>query len=143
MHGAYIDVEDTAVATLVCENGALATIQAASTYNPTFGFRVAVHGTSCATASVWEMPEGREGINDVWNITGEEATQYVWQEGVDPGPGFPGFHILQIQDFLQAVRDDRPPAVAGAEGIKSLEIIQAIYRSSRTSEPIRFPMPRD
>lgn len=140
MHGAYIDVEDTAVATLVCENGALATIQAASTYNPTFGFRVAVHGTSCATASVWEMPEGREGVNDIWNIPGEEATQYVWQEGVEPGPGFPGFHVLQIQDFLQAVRDDRAPAVTGAEAKKALEIILAIYESSRSGRVVTLPL---
>jgi UDP-N-acetyl-2-amino-2-deoxyglucuronate dehydrogenase len=140
MHGAYIDVEDTAVATLVGTNGALATIQAATTYNPTFGFRVAVHGTSRATASVWEMPEGREGVNDVWNIPGEEGTQYVWQEGVEPPAGFPGFHILQIQDFLQAVRDDRAPAVTGAEAKKALEIILAIYESSRVGRVVQLPM---
>jgi predicted dehydrogenase len=40
------------------------------------------------------------------------------------------------------VRDKRPPAVAGAEGIKSLEIITAIYESSRTGQPIRLPMAR-
>lgn len=140
MHGAYIDVEDTAVATLVGVNGALATIQAASTYTPTFGFRVAVHGTSGATASVWEMPEGREGVNDVWNIPGEEAQQHDWQAAAAPGPGFPGFHVLQIQDFLQAVRDGRPPAVSGAEAKKALEIILAIYESSRSGRVVTLPM---
>ncbi len=140
MHGAYIDVEDTAVATLVGVNGALATIQAASTYTPTFGFRVAVHGTSGATASVWEMPEGREGVNDVWNIPGEEAHQHDWQAAAAPGPGFPGFHVLQIQDFLQAVRDGRPPAVSGAEAKKALEIILAIYESSRSGRVVTLPM---
>ena len=140
VHGAYIDVEDTAVATLVGTNGALATIQAASTYTPTFGFRVAVHGTSGATTSVWEMPEGTEGVNDVWNIPGEEAQQHDWQTDPQPGRGFPGFHYLQIQDFLQAIRDKRPPAVTGAEARKALEIILAIYESSRTGRVVTLPM---
>lgn len=140
MHGAYIDVEDTAVATLVGTSGTLATIQAASTYNPTFGFRVAIHGTSSATASVWERPEGVEGVNDVWTIPGEEAQQHDWQTSAVPGPGFPSFHILQIRDFVQAVRDDRPPAVTGAEAKKALEIILAIYESSRTGRVVTLPL---
>jgi predicted dehydrogenase len=143
VHGDYIDVEDTAVATLVFANGALGTLLAATTIQPDFGFRVTVHGSNGATVSVWENPEGHQGVNDVWSIRGEESQRPNWEEEDRGKPGFPHFHQLQIQDFLQAVRDNRPPAVTGAEGIKSLEIIQAIYRSSRTGEPVRFPMPRD
>lgn len=64
-HGDVIDVEDTAVATVVFASGALGVIEAATTVNPNLGFRVAVHGTSHAVASVWEQPEGVEGINDL------------------------------------------------------------------------------
>jgi predicted dehydrogenase len=34
------------------------------------------------------------------------------------------------------VRDDRPPAVDGAEGLKALAIVLAIYRSSREGRPV-------
>jgi predicted dehydrogenase len=141
--GDYIDVEDTAVATVVFANGALGTILAATTINPGFGFRVTVHGENGATASVWENPEGQQGVNDVWTIPGEESLRAEWEQEDRDKPGFPYFHQLQLQDFLQAIRDNRPPAVAGAEGIKSLEIIEAIYHSSRTGEPVRLPMRRD
>lgn len=141
-HGAYIDVEDTAVATVVFASGALGIIQAASTFNPGFGFRVAIHGDRGATVSVWENPEGDQGINDVWTVPGEEAFRPVWEWEEKGKPGFPLFHVLQIQDFLQAILDDRPPAVTGTEGRKSLEIILAIYESSRTGMPVQLPMRR-
>src|SRR4051812_39948322 len=72
-HGDYIDVEDTAVATLAFVNGALGVIEAVSTLTPPdAGFRVSVHGTSGHTVSVWERPEGTQGVIDVWSSPGEE-----------------------------------------------------------------------
>lgn len=138
--GDYIDVEDTAVATLVCANGALATIQASTNYNPQFGFHVQVHGTSGATASVWEMPEGVEGITDIWTVPGEEALVHDRQRDGEPRPGFPEFHRLQLEDFVRAIQEGRAPAVTGAEAKKALEIILAIYESTRTGLPVRLPL---
>jgi predicted dehydrogenase len=140
IHGEYIDVEDTAVATVKFASGALGIISAATTVTPDLGFRVAVHGSNGATASVWEFPEGKEGINDIWTVPGETEYQPVWEGAAERTPGFPSFHTLQIQDFVQAVRDDRPPAVTGAEARKALEIILAIYHSSRTGNPMNLPL---
>jgi predicted dehydrogenase len=139
LHGRYIDVEDTAVATVVFQSGALGVIQAATTVNPNLGFRVTIHGATGATASLWEQPEGVEGVNDLWTIPGEEAFLSIWEESRKARPGFPEFHALQIQDFLQAILEDREPAVTGEEGRKSLEIILAIYQASRTGLPVRLP----
>lgn len=135
-HGAYIDVEDTAVATVVFENGALGVIQASSTFAPNFGFRVSVHGDSGATVSVWESPEGIQGINDIWTIPGEEALRDQWEAEERDRPHFPHFHKLQIQEFLQSVAAGRSPAVTGADARKSLELILAIYESSCTGKPV-------
>lgn len=135
-HQGLIDVEDTAVATVAFEGGGLGVIQAASTFQPDFGFRVAIHGDRGPTISVWEQPEGQQGVNDVWTIPGEEELRAKWERDDSGKSGFPDFHRLQIQDFLQAVCDDRPPAVTGAEARKSLAIILAIYRSSQTGLPI-------
>lgn len=140
VHGDYIDVEDTVVATVKFASGALGIIEASTSVKPNLGFRVAVHGDNGATASLWEFPEGKEGINDIWTIPGEEEYVPVWEGVEQRRAGFPHFHALQIQDFLQAVRDDRPPAVTGAEARKSLEIILAIYHSSRTGLPVQLPI---
>lgn len=135
-HGAYIDVEDTAVATVRFENGGLGAIMAASTFQPDFGFRVAIHGDNGAYVSLWERHEGELGINDVWTIPGEESERERWLAEDDGKQGFPDYHVLQIADFLAAVREDREPAVTGVEARKSLEIILAIYASSRTGMPV-------
>lgn len=141
-HQGYIDVEDTAVATVVFSSGGLATIQATTTCHPGFGFRVSIQGDKGGTASVWENPEGDQGYNDVWTVPGEESFRPVWEWEDKGKPGFPLFHVRQIQDFLQAVLDGRAPAVTGAEARKSLEIILAIYQSSRTGMPLRLPLSR-
>lgn len=139
-HGDYIDVEDTAVATVKFQNGALGVIQAASTFTTNLGFRVAVHGDSGAAVSVWERPEGRQGVNDVWDVPGETGQRAVWEREEQGRPGFPEFHTLQIQDFLNAIIDDRPPTVTGADARRSLETILAIYQSSRTGQPVPLPL---
>jgi predicted dehydrogenase len=54
---------------------------------------------------------------------------------------FPDFHALQIGEFLADIRDDRAPAVSGEEGRKTVEIIEAMYRSGQTGAPVRFPVP--
>ena len=58
-------------------------------------------------------------------------------------PVSPSFHALQLQDFLQAILEDRAPAVTGAEARKSLEIILAVYHSSRTGQPVKLPLATD
>jgi UDP-N-acetyl-2-amino-2-deoxyglucuronate dehydrogenase len=135
-HGAYIDVEDTAVATLKFASGGLAVIHASTTFQPDLGFRVAINGTSGAAVSVWERKEGQLGINDLWSIPGEEELREQWLAEDDGKEGFPEYHVLQVQDFLRAILEDRDPAITGAEARKSLEIILAIYESSRTGLPV-------
>lgn len=136
-HGEYIEVEDTAVATLSFAGGALGIIEATTTYDPPFGFRVAVHGTSGATVSLLEQPELTQAANDVWTFSGEEDQRAAWEREEKGRPGFPEFHRLQLEDFAGAVLDGRAPAVTGVEGRKSLEIIQAIYESERSRRPVQ------
>ncbi len=138
VHGDYIDVEDTVSATLTFASGGLGIVQAITTADPPFGYRVSVHGSKGASLSVWESPEGEQGFNDIWTLdpTGEQRAQ--WETEERGKPGFPGFHTLQIEDFLQAIIEEREPAVTGAEARKSLAIIQAIYESSRSGQPVKF-----
>ena len=126
------------MATVVCANGALGIIHASSHFIPNEGFRIAGHGDNGATIGVWENPEGQQGVNDIWTIPGEEAARDAWEAEDKGNPGFPGFHHLQIQEFLRAVLEDREPAVTGAEARKSLEIILAIYESSRSGQVVRL-----
>jgi predicted dehydrogenase len=83
-------------------------------------------------------------VNDVWSVPGEEERLSQWQAEdreafarVDPTSYY---HFLQDADFLAAVAQNRPPAVTGEEGRKTVELFTAIYRSQRDRAPVRFPL---
>ena len=42
------------------------------------------------------------------------------------------FHELQLRDVVAAIRDGRPPAVGGADGRATVELMEAIYRGAAT-----------
>ena len=149
----YIEVEDTAVASLQFKNGAMGTIETSVSPNKTeYTFaRIVIYGSNGGWASVTEQPEGRVGLNDVWEIPGEEEegrrryqadnerNEFMF-ESASAGLPVTSYHQLQIEEFLEAILQDREPLVNGEEGRKSVEIIQAIYRSGQTGQELRFPL---
>lgn len=143
-HGAFIEVEDTAVATVEFESGALATIQASSTFDPGLGAQVLVSDAAGNTVSVVEFPEGT-GLTDIWTLNGEEEFTPLYEVGgtfdiplADIHSGLVPIHALQIADFIDAVRNDREPTVTGREARKAFAIVMAIYESSRSGLPVRL-----
>ena len=51
-------------------------------------------------------------------------------------------HLNTIDDFAQAIIDDREPAAPGEEGVKGLELAAAIIYSGCTGERATFPLDR-
>ena len=45
-------------------------------------------------------------------------------------------HRVQLQDMVDAIRQDRDPVLTGEDARKSLAIIMAIYESSRTGREV-------
>ena len=52
-------------------------------------------------------------------------------------------HTHQFQDFLAAIKKDRPASVDGHEGRRSVEIILAIYKSAETGRAVALPLRAD
>ena len=49
-------------------------------------------------------------------------------------------HREQIKDFLRAIETGTQPVADGREGRKSLEIVMALYRSSRQGLLVKLPL---
>ena len=131
-----IEAEDLAVAVVRFENGALGVIEGSTALRPGLPERLEVHGEKGTV-----VLEG--GAIKLWAVEGtdEEEMKQLAEEPVGTGANDPmafpiSWHKAQIRDMIEAVRDEREPAVNGEEGLKALAIIEAIYRSSRTGQMV-------
>ena len=153
----YVEVEDTAVACVRFVNGGLGNIVLSNSQKPGFFAKVHIHGENGASVGVqtdggspliFGVPQTVfPPINDIWTVPGEEDLLPRWQaedeahcRKVDV---MSHYHALQIADFLDAILEDRPPAVDGREGRKHVELFTAVYRSQRDGRPVRFPLSAD
>jgi UDP-N-acetyl-2-amino-2-deoxyglucuronate dehydrogenase len=150
----YIEVDDTAVATLKFRNGGLGSIVTSLSQKPGLFTKVHVHGSNGASIGV-ETDRGATFIagvskiaepplNDLWTIPGEEHLLAEFQTAdrarflaIDP---IAHYHALQIQDFLQAVRAGRAPLVTGEDGRAVVEIFSAIYESNKNRSAVSLPL---
>jgi len=144
VHRGIIDVEDTAGAVVKFASGGIATIQAGTTFRPGLGAQVWVSDGHGRTASVMEFPEGI-GYTDVSTIPGVEANASGPRAGgtvdlplAEIHDHLAPYHALQIADFVDAIRGGREPAVTGRDAVRSLEIIEAIYTSSRSGATVEL-----
>lgn len=150
----YIEVEDTALAMIRFRSGALGSIVTSLSQKPGIYTKVHIHGSNGASVGVQTdsgatFVAGMSGItepplNDVWTIPGEEHRLAEFEQ-IDRAQfaernATTYYHRLQIEDFLQAIRDDRPPLVPGEEGRIVVEMFTAIYRSQQQRRPVRFPV---
>ncbi len=141
-HGRFIEVEDMAAAIIEFASGALATVHAGTTFNPGLGVQVWVSDARGQVAGLVEFPEG-VASTDVSTVRGDEQyTEVLARDGAyDIGLAeihrhLVPYHRRQIEDFVDAVRTGRDPAVTGRDAIRSLEIVQAVYESSRIGAPM-------
>jgi predicted dehydrogenase len=125
-----IEVEDLVVATLTFRNGAMGVVESATCVYPAFKSRLEIHGEQGSA-----IMNGEHDELMFWELRGAP-------ERVDAPAGFhfgdlsdprllPEIrHRLQLQDVVDAIREDREPSVTGEEARKSLVIIRAIYESA-------------
>ena len=43
-----------------------------------------------------------------------------------------------LEEFVAAVREDRPPSVSGLDGYRALQVVQAAYASAQSGQPVRL-----
>jgi predicted dehydrogenase len=127
-----MECEDTAAALLHLPGGAVATLQATTAAWPGHAERIEINGT-LGTATL------QAGALQVRLASGERID--VPADGGSGGGADPmafdhGPHRAVLQDFVDAVRDGRDPAVCGRSALAVQRVIDAILASARSGQAV-------
>ena len=132
-----IEVEDTAVILLEFENGAFGVIEGTTSVYPAQSTRVEIHGE--LGTIILEETEVKK-----WELIGgkDRAADFAAEEHAggasDPTAISSTGHQFLVEDMMEAIKLDRDPFIPGEEARKSVDLILAIYESSRTGKEIEL-----
>jgi UDP-N-acetyl-2-amino-2-deoxyglucuronate dehydrogenase len=135
-----IEVEDVAVANLKFTSGALGVIEATTSAYPGALKRIEISGNE-GTAILEE-----EDIK-MWQFSEETAEDEAIRQrmagktetgggAADPSAISHHGHTMVFEDFIAAINENRPAAIDGREGRRSVEVIRAIYESAETGQKV-------
>jgi predicted dehydrogenase len=130
-----IEVEDTLVATLEFRSGALGTLEAATSVYPGYRRRVELTGTEGTLVLEHDRlvaADLRHPPPDLSAAAEESGNASAASPVVSDVSG----HRRILEDFLRAISDGTAPRCDGREGRRSVELVAAIYESSRTGRPV-------
>lgn len=129
-----IEAEDTAVAVLKFQNGALGVIEATTATRPDD-----LEGSLSILGERGTVEIGGFAVNEIrtWQFEeAEEVDEKIDEYSVNP-PNVYGFgHKAYYQHVVRCVREGLPQLVDGLEGRRSLELICAIYESAETGREV-------
>lgn len=133
-----IEMEDVGTAIIEFESGALGVIEGAGTIYPTnleetlnlFGEKgtVCIGGIAVNKIENWRFNT---------NFSDEEAAILAEQEG-NPPTVYGYGHQLIVEDMIVAIENDCEPYVTLQDGKNAIELVLAIYKSSKTGTSINL-----
>jgi len=164
----YIDVEDTAAAVIRFKSGALGVLTGTTSarwshssivVHGSRGHSIGVMEEPEGAVGynhVWNIPgeEGTverslaehvergeymfDGVHST-NVLGQDGPRTSWTTAFQfKEVGVPNYWSRQIADLVESIRTGKRPMIDGNEGRKSTAILQAIYESERTRQPVQL-----
>lgn len=133
-----IEVEDSGVVALRWRNGALGTMNVSMlTYPKNFEGSITIigekgtvriGGVAVNKIEHWEFLDANERDKEILNANYETTSVY-------------GFgHSLYYENVIQTLKGQSDAAIDGREGLKSLELLIAIYLSARDGRKVCLPL---
>ncbi|MEV7604072.1 Gfo/Idh/MocA family oxidoreductase [Paenarthrobacter sp. NPDC089322] len=148
-----VEVEDTAVATLTFESGALAVLHATTAAYPGLTVRLQVMGSKGsavidndnleyfhAADAADPADSGPMGIRGEGNQASAELAKFPGEPAdtnLDPTV-YPAGHIRQYRDVVDAIHNGRPAGVTIQDAVTALATVRALYVSATLGKPVRI-----
>jgi predicted dehydrogenase len=130
-----IEVEDILVAGIEFSNGAIGTLEVATSVYPGFSRRLELTGSQ-GTIILENDRLLSADLLEPWPELSDAPTMLSDVRSVSPVISNTSGHRRIIEDFLQAIASNRQPLCDGHQGRLSVELVQAMYESSQTGQVI-------
>ncbi|CEJ87283.1 putative dehydrogenase [Hyphomicrobium sp. GJ21] len=133
-----IEVEDSGVAALRWRNGAIGTLNVTMlTYPKNFEGSITILGEKGSVRI------GGVAVNEIqhWEFADKQAEDDEVRQASYATTSVYGFgHPLYYDNVIKVLRDEAVPETDGREGLKSLELLIALYRSARDGRRVALPL---
>jgi len=130
-----IEVEDTLVAALEFANGAIGTLEAATSAYPGYPRRIELTGSEGTIILEHDRIVVADLLSaqvDLEQPTGQSSNPAATSPVVSDVTG----HKKLLKDFIRAIETNSRPNCDGVEGRRSVELVQAIYESARSGSAV-------
>ena len=134
----YLEAEDLGLAILKFENGKYGEIEGTVNVYPEN-----LEETLCIFGEKGTVRIGGKSVNkiDVWKFEDEEKDKKEIEKYKEEPPNVYGFgHMNLYGDMVEAIAENRKPLIDGEAGMRALEIVLAIYKSSKTGKAVKLPL---
>lgn len=123
-----IEVEDTLIATLKFNSGALCTFEATTAAYPGYPRRLEISGTE---GTLIVHGDDLVAIDLKSETHAPAAASGTHMSASSPVVADASAHQRVFEDFFDAITTDRDPVCSGEEGRKSVALVQALYLSAK------------
>ncbi len=134
-----IEVEDTMVVSLKFPNGGLGVIEAATSCKPGSAMRIELCGDKGSAVleddviTRWQFDDERTEDESIRKM----RTSLMGGGAGDPMAITTEGHRLLVEDFVSAIREQRPPMIPGVEAVNAVRLILTCYQSAAEGRIVR------
>jgi predicted dehydrogenase len=131
-----IEAEDTGVAIIRYNSGALGVLEATTATRPTD-----LEGSISILGEKGSVVIGGFFMNELitWNFAEKHPIDDVVFETYGRNPPQHGYNLAEyLRGVVTSLRMDKPALVDGLEGRKSLELVSALYESIETNDDVQI-----
>lgn len=128
--------DETDVFTIRFKKGLLANVTVSMRCNHPFDF-IEVCGTDGTVRADWIWCGDAILTVQSKNIREYESPARIQIQGDPLTP----LYRSEVADFVDCIVNDKPSPVTAEEGLKVLEVVDAVHESSKTGRTVKFPIP--
>ncbi len=138
------DIEDNSFALLTFSRGTVVALDISYTVPDSFPYGRDLYLALRGTAGVLSWSPSFEGVRESLFVCSDSkefrpATRRNVSFELEPQTGYAGPSTVPfLRDFAEAIRTGSKPAIGGEDGLRALEVVEAIYESAATGRVVRL-----